>query len=148
MTNQTTAFKTDCRVLRMKHEYPGYTGDIAWIIVSDLTTEQITERYPEEKFLIVYAAFGDKHAPECLKFLEKIADEFIFTIPGVDGRAAYSPEELTGFTGKTAVIENDPVLAVKRAVAQNRRRVIISGSLYLAGTALQLLLDPEEVLDI
>ena len=52
------------------------------------------------------------------------------------------------FTGKTAVIENDPVLAVKRAVAQNRRRVIISGSLYLAGTALQLLLDPEEVLDI
>ena len=111
-------------------------------------TEAVTERYPEEKFLIVYAAFGDKHAPECLKFLEKIADEFIFTIPGVDGRAAYSPEELTGFTGKTAVIENDPVLAVKRAVAQNRRRVIISGSLYLAGTALQLLLDPEEVLDI
>ena len=40
--------KTDCRVLRMKQEYPGYTGDILWIIVSDLTEEQILERYPEE----------------------------------------------------------------------------------------------------
>ena len=48
MTNKTTAFKTDCKVLRMKQEYPGYTGDILWIIVSDLTEEQIFERYPEE----------------------------------------------------------------------------------------------------
>ena len=48
MTNKTTAFKTACRVLRMKQEYPGYTGDILWIIVSDLTEEQIFERYPEE----------------------------------------------------------------------------------------------------
>lgn len=48
MTNKTTAFKTACRVLRMKQEYPGYTGDILWIIVSDLTEEQILERYPEE----------------------------------------------------------------------------------------------------
>lgn len=111
-------------------------------------TEAVTERYPDEKFLIVYAAFGDKHAPECLKYLEKIAGSFIFTVPGADGRAAYSPDELTGFTEKPAVIENDPALAVKQAVAQNRCRVIISGSLYLAGTALELLLPPDKVLDI
>ena len=56
--------------------------------------ESVTERYPEEKFLVVYAAFGDKHAPEGLKYLEKFAAKFIFTVPGAHGRAPYTPEEL------------------------------------------------------
>ena len=43
MTNKTEAFKRDCRVVNMKCEYPGYTGDIQWMVVSELTEEQIEE---------------------------------------------------------------------------------------------------------
>ena len=111
-------------------------------------TEAVKERYPDEKFLIVYAAFGDKHAPECLPYLETVAGEFIFTVPGADGRAAYEPEELTGFTKIRSSIEKDPALAVRKAVSQNKYRVIVSGSLYLAGTALSELLPLEKVLDL
>ena len=110
--------------------------------------ESVTERYPEEKFLVVYAAFGDKHAPECLKYLEKFAAKFIFTIPGAHGRAPYTPEELAGLTAVPATIEYDPAQAIKKAVSQNGYRVIVSGSLYLAGTALEQLLPPDEVLDV
>ena len=110
--------------------------------------ESVTERYPEEKFLIVYAAFGDKHAPECLKYLEKFAAKFIFTVPAAHGRAPYTPEELAAFTAVPCETENDPVEAIKKAVLQNEYRVIISGSLYLAGAALEQLLPPEKVLDV
>ena len=48
MTNKTEAFKRDCRVVNMKCEYPGYTGDIQWMVVSELTEEQIIATYPVE----------------------------------------------------------------------------------------------------
>ena len=48
MSNKTEAFKRDCRILRMKQEYPGYTGDILWIVISDLSEKQIIDTYPDE----------------------------------------------------------------------------------------------------
>ena len=48
MTNKTDAFKRDCRVVNMKCEYPGYTGEIMWMVVSDLTEAEIISRYPAE----------------------------------------------------------------------------------------------------
>ena len=48
MTNKKEAFKRDCRVVSMKGLYPGYTGEIQWMIVSELTEEQIIETYPAE----------------------------------------------------------------------------------------------------
>ncbi len=111
-------------------------------------TEAVKERYPEEKFLVVYAAFGDKQAPECLKFLETIAAGFIFTVPGAGGRAAYSPEELLTMTSLTAQAVADPVQAVRIAQEQQAYRIIVSGSLYLAGIALAESSDLEAVLDL
>lgn len=111
-------------------------------------TEAVIERYPEEKFLVVYAAFGDKQAPECLKYLEKIAAQFIFTVPGAGGRAAYSPDELMTMTALPATAAADPAQAVKCAMAQDGLRIIVSGSLYLAGIALQEMTAPESVLDL
>lgn len=111
-------------------------------------TEAVTERYPGEKFLIVYAAFGDKQAPECLKFLDLIASSYIFTTPGAGGRAAYIPAELLAFTSCPATVADDPAIAVKTALAQEKYRVIISGSLYLAGTALSETAALESVLNI
>ena len=48
MTNKTEAFKRDCRVVNMKCEYPGYIGDIQWMVISELTEEQIIATYPVE----------------------------------------------------------------------------------------------------
>ena len=47
MTNKTEAFKRDCRIVNMKMEYPGYTGEIMWIVVSDLTEEERNRRRKE-----------------------------------------------------------------------------------------------------
>ena len=111
-------------------------------------TKAVKERYDREKFFIVYAAFGDKQAPECLKYLDSIASEYIFTVPGADGRAAFSPEELTGMTALPSQVEYDSVQAVKKALAGTDKRVIVSGSLYLAGTALENFGDSADVLDL
>lgn len=108
----------------------------------------VKEYHPDEKFLIVYAAFGDKHAPECLKFLDTIAGEYIFTTPGTGGRAAFAPEQLTAMTAIPSTTEIKPDAAIKLAAKRPDTRVIISGSLYLAGTALQILCPPEAVLNI
>jgi hypothetical protein len=48
MINRTEAFKRDCRIVNMKMEYPGYTGEIMWMVVSDLTEEEIIATYPVE----------------------------------------------------------------------------------------------------
>ena len=111
-------------------------------------TEAVTERYSGEKFVIVYAAFGDKQAPECLSYLDTIASEYIFTVPGAGGRASFSPEELTAFTSVPCRMENDPAKAVITALQQSALRVIVSGSLYLAGTALSAVSGTESALDI
>ena len=38
-------FKKDCRVVSMINEYPGYVGEIKWIIFSSLTEEELATRY-------------------------------------------------------------------------------------------------------
>ena len=48
MTKKTEAFKRDCRVVNMKCEYPGYTGEIQWMVVSELSEDQIIATYPAE----------------------------------------------------------------------------------------------------
>ena len=41
----TEAFKADCKVIRLKYEYPGYTGTEKYAIISDLSYEQIVEKH-------------------------------------------------------------------------------------------------------
>ena len=48
INNSISKFQDECRVVNMKHEYPGYTGTVKWIVVSDLTEAQLNERYPKE----------------------------------------------------------------------------------------------------
>ena len=59
MTNQenrASAFRTDCRLVNMKQEYPGYTGKAKWMLVSSLPESEVMERYAEE--LRPYMAFA------------------------------------------------------------------------------------------
>jgi RNA polymerase sigma-70 factor (ECF subfamily) len=48
MTNRTEAFKRDCRIINMKKEYPGYTGEILWLVISRLSEKELKEEYPSE----------------------------------------------------------------------------------------------------
>ena len=51
MTNQenrASAFRTDCRLVNMKQEYPGYTGKAKWMLVSSLSEPEVMEKYAEE----------------------------------------------------------------------------------------------------
>ena len=54
-SNSAEQFKKDCRAVRLKHEYPGYTGEIPWLVVSDLTVDEIHSRY--EKEIKAYSPF-------------------------------------------------------------------------------------------
>ncbi len=41
-------FGKDCIVLSMSREYPGYSGEIKWMIFSELPEEELKIRYPEQ----------------------------------------------------------------------------------------------------
>jgi len=41
-------FKKDCKVIRLDAEYTGYTGDIRYALITDLTVEELSARYPDE----------------------------------------------------------------------------------------------------
>ena len=41
-------FKNDCKVIRLDAEYTGYTGDTKYAIITDLTEEELSARYPAE----------------------------------------------------------------------------------------------------
>lgn len=38
-------FQEECKVINMKYEYNGYTGNEQWAIISELTEGEILEKY-------------------------------------------------------------------------------------------------------
>ena len=102
-------------------------------------TESLRELLPNEKFTVVYGAFKDKDASGCLPLYRDIAEEFIMIPNAETGRECHSPEELAasaralGFAARTAASGTE---AVELALASSSRRVLVSGSLFLAGEVL------------
>ncbi len=41
-------FKNECKVIRLDAEYKGYTGDTKYAIITDLTEDELSSRYPDE----------------------------------------------------------------------------------------------------
>lgn len=41
-------FYIDCEVIETKYEYPQYTGVEKWIIITDLTEEELNSQYAEQ----------------------------------------------------------------------------------------------------
>lgn len=50
MTNneRLEQFTRDCKIINLKHEYEGYKEDIQWAIITELTEEELNQKYPEE----------------------------------------------------------------------------------------------------
>mgnify|MGYP002649057154 CR=1 FL=1 len=63
-TAQNEQFYIDCEVIETKYEYPQYTGVEKWIIITDLTEEELNSRYAEQiaplrPFIILARSFGE-----------------------------------------------------------------------------------------
>ena len=57
-------FYIDCEVIETKYEYPQYTGIEKWIIITDLTEEELNSKYAERiaplrPFIVLSRYFGE-----------------------------------------------------------------------------------------
>jgi dihydrofolate synthase/folylpolyglutamate synthase len=102
-------------------------------------TEALQEFCPNEKFTVIFAAFEDKCVDETVKMLCDYSSGFIFTRPTDWGRAAHSFENLKRLVPDDIPCswEEDASSALQSALA-GERRVLVCGSLYLAGKVLEL----------
>ncbi|MBR4049322.1 MAG: sigma-70 family RNA polymerase sigma factor [Clostridia bacterium] len=48
INNRLDQFKQDCKIINLKYEYTGYKDDVQWAIVTELSEEEILQKYPEE----------------------------------------------------------------------------------------------------
>lgn len=69
----TDEFKSECKVMNLEKEYPGYVGDVKYMIFSDLSKEQIENKHGHmlEKFrpyevdsMKTYQIIHDAHLEE------------------------------------------------------------------------------------
>ncbi len=56
-------FYNDCEIIKTKYEYPHYTGVEKWIIITDLTEEELNSKYAEQiaplrPFIVLSRSFG------------------------------------------------------------------------------------------
>lgn len=47
-TQQKKLFAKDCKLINLKYEYTGYIGQEKWAIVSELSEQELFEKYPDE----------------------------------------------------------------------------------------------------
>lgn len=123
----------------------GHNPDGARALVSALD-----EFCPEERFTVVFAAFEDKCVDETLKLLsDGRAARFIFTRPAEWGRAAHKFESLCSLVPQEIGCSwcDFAGEALDKALAYPER-VLVCGSLYLAGKVLQTLRGTDAACDL
>ncbi|MCQ2378624.1 MAG: hypothetical protein MJ016_05365 [Victivallaceae bacterium] len=133
-------------------KWPGRMQSIGGVIVDGghnpdgvgALTSSLAERYPGEKFVVVYGGFRDKAVVECLKIWAPLAEKMIFTALAPEKRASFSGGELAGLWRKIApgipceAAEN-AADALERARYGSGGKIVVSGSLFLAGEVLSRL---------
>ena len=40
-------FQSECKVINLKYEYEGYTGEEQWAIITELSEKELFEKYPD-----------------------------------------------------------------------------------------------------
>ena len=109
----------------------------AWALRSALSS-----RYDEQPLVFVFGAMRDKAIAEMTEILFPLAERVIATQP--ENPRAASPEEIREAAKRTNV-EIETIADVKaalnraREVAGSRAIVVVTGSIYLVGEAMQIL---------
>jgi dihydrofolate synthase / folylpolyglutamate synthase len=131
------------QVIAASSEWPEIVLDVAhnpagaWALRSALS-----ERYEDRPLTFVFGAMRDKAIAEMTEILFPLAERVIATRPG-NPRAA-SPEEIQQAAARTgAEIEAIPDVASAlqraRTLAKPGSLVVVTGSIYLVGEAMQIL---------
>ena len=47
LNNQEELFARDCKLMNLKYEYDGYTGTEKWAVITELTEEELWDKYPD-----------------------------------------------------------------------------------------------------
>ena len=108
-------------------------------------TEALAEIFPGEKFTLIYGAFEDKAVGNCLDIWKNLASEVVAVKLTPVSRASVPPEKLKAMFQEIAPeIAVHPASDVREAIKiakaiSGTHRIVISGSLYLAGEALEYL---------
>jgi dihydrofolate synthase/folylpolyglutamate synthase len=110
----------------------------------------LMECFPGEKFNVVFACMPDKTPDDMLRIIGKHAAKFIFV--SVKGRfQSLAPDSLGAILrragGPAAENADSPSEALKLA-AGDGRKILVAGSLYLAGECLRILRPEDETLNI
>jgi dihydrofolate synthase/folylpolyglutamate synthase len=113
-------------------------------------TESLKEKFPDEKFTVLFAAFADKDIEKNIKYLSRIADSFIFTEFGTTRKSAPAGDiqsVAAQYTGNTIPVRcaGTPEEALRMKFSS---RLLVTGSLYLAGAVLQAEGMKKQTLDI
>lgn len=74
--NKQNDFKSECKLINLKYEYQGYTGDEQWAIVSELTEQEIFLKYPEEAGQYVPFVLLSVEQGEVIKDYIQIEDRY------------------------------------------------------------------------
>ena len=115
--------------------------------------EALTEALPGEKFTVVFAAFKDKEVSESLALLAPLAAEFIFVPIREMDRPCWSAEEFSEFLNSLNIaipcrgMDNGPT-AVSSVIHNTKQKVLVAGSLFLAGEVLDTFAAPRDILDL
>lgn len=91
------------------------------------------DAYGTEKATVIFGALGDKDYSEMLRILESISRE-VLLVPISSERSA-APEALAA----ACRIQHRIFQSVKEALEASRGRILVTGSLFLVGEALQVL---------
>ena len=113
--------------------------------------EAMEEVAPGEKFTVIFAGFQDKDVESSLRLIAPLAAEFLFVPLHESDRPCRRPEELCAMARKLGIPASEranALLAVNDALAGSSRKVLVAGSLYLAGEVLADLADRRSVLDL
>ncbi len=109
--------------------------------------EFLNEYFPGGKYTVIFASPENKDSLDILKILEPKATEFIFT-PVKTARKFREPEKLASMLKSFSNLPCRCVSSVEAGIASIPGKLLITGSLYLAGEALKHYFPEEEILDI
>jgi len=94
----------------------------------------IAEHVPTPR-LLVFGIMSDKDIDSVTGMLFPLFDRIIATEPYAP--RSESAERLAQLAGANGIAEPDPARAIERALAASERSIVIAGSLYLAGAAIE-----------
>ena len=115
--------------------------------------EALSEALPGEKFTVVFAAFKDKEVSESLALLAPLASEFIFVPIREMDRPCWNAEEFSEMLKAQNLsipcrgMANGST-AVSSVIHNSKQKVLVAGSLFLAGEVLDTFAAPRDILDL